>query len=73
MNAWKSQLEVAIDEYRKEADKYAFQAENKKNFELLKLSDSLLSNSLKRACEEKQEELDEFLKKKQKLMSKSDI
>ena len=54
--------------YKKEADKYAFEAENKKTRELLKPS-----NSLKRACKEKQGELDECLKKKQKLMSKSDI
>ena len=67
-NAPKSQLEIAIEEYKKEADKYAFEAENKENLELLKLS-----NSLKRACKEKQEELDECLRKKQNLMSKSDI
>ena len=69
-NAPKSQLEIAIEEYneyKKEADKYPFEAENNENLELLKLS-----NSLKRTCEEKQEELDECLKK-QKLMSKSDI
>ena len=58
MNAWKSQLEIAIEEYTKEANKYAFEAGNKENLELLKLS-----NSLKLACKEKQEELDECLKK----------
>ena len=68
LNARKSQLEIAIEEYKKEADKYAFEAENKENLELLKLS-----NSLKRACKEKQEGLDECLKNKQKLMSKSDF
>ena len=59
MNAQKSLLEIAIEEYKKEADKYAFEVENNKNLELLKLS-----NSLKRTCKEKQEELNECLKKK---------
>ena len=59
MNAQKSQLEIAIEKHKKEADKYATEAENKENFELLKLS-----NSLKCACKEKQEALDECLKKK---------
>ena len=68
LNARKSQLEIAIEEYKKETDKYAFEAENKENLEQLKLS-----NSLKRACKEKQEGLDECLKNKQKLMSKSDF
>ena len=70
-NSWfecsESQLEIAIEEYRKETDKYAFEAENKENLELLKLS-----NSLKCTCKEKQE-LDECLKQEQKLMSKSDM
>ena len=52
-NSWfecsESQLEIAIEEYRKETDKYAFEAENKENLELLKLS-----NSLKCTCKEKQ-------------------
>ena len=52
LNAWKSQLEIAIEEYKKEADKYAFEMENKENLDLLKLS-----NTLKRTCKEKQEEL----------------
>ena len=68
LNARKSHLEIAIEYYKKEADKNAFEAENKENLELLKLS-----NSLKRACKEKQEELDECLKKKRKLLSKSNI
>ena len=53
---------------KKNPDKYAFETENKENLELLKLS-----NSLECACKKKQEELDECLKEKQKLMSKSDI
>ena len=48
LNAQKSLLEIAIEKYKKEADKYAFEVENNKNLELLKLS-----NSLKRACKEK--------------------
>ena len=68
LNARKSHLEIAIEYYKKEADKNAFEAENKENLELLKLP-----NSLKRACKEKQEELDECLKKKRKLLSKSNI
>ena len=68
LNARKSHLEIAIEHYKKEADKNAFEAENKENLELLKLS-----NSLKRACKEKQEELDECLEKKRKLLSKSNI
>ena len=52
LNAWKSQLEIAIEEYKKEADKYTFEMENKENLDLLKLS-----NTLKRTCKEKQEEL----------------
>ena len=60
LNAWKNQLKITIEEYKKEGGKYAFEVENKGNLELLKLS-----NSLKHACKEKQEELDEFLKKKQ--------
>ena len=67
LNARKSQYAIAIEEYKK-ADKYAFEAENKENLELLKLS-----NGLKHACKEKQKELVECLKKKQKLMSKSNI
>ena len=68
LNARKSQLEIRVEEYEKKADKHAFEAENKENLELFKLS-----NSLKCGCVEKQEDLDECLKKKQKLMSKSDI
>ena len=45
--------------------KYAFEAENKENLELLKLS-----NSLKHTCNEKLEELDECVKTN-KLVSKS--
>ena len=41
LNAQKSQVEIAIEEYKKEADKCAFEAENKENLELLKLSNSL--------------------------------
>ena len=63
-----AQLEIRVEEYEKKADKYAFEAENKENLELLKLS-----NSLKCGCIEKLEDLHECLKIKQKLMSKSDI
>ena len=43
-----AQLEIRVEEYEKKADKYAFEAENKENLELLKLS-----NSLKCGCIEK--------------------
>ena len=52
LNARKSQLEIAIEEYKKEAGKYAFGAENKENLELLKLS-----NSLNRACKKDRKNL----------------
>ena len=57
LNAVKSQLDIAIEEYKKEAYKYAFEVENKENIELLKPC-----NILKHACKEKEEELDEYLK-----------
>ena len=68
MNARKSQLETANEQYEKEADKYSFEAEIKENLELLKLS-----NNLKRACKGKQKEHDDCPKKKEKLMSKNGI
>ena len=68
MNAQKSQLEIAIEEYKKEADKYAFEAKDMENPELLELS-----NSLKHVFKEKQEELDECLKENEKMMLKSEF
>ena len=68
LNAQKSQLEIAIEEYKKEADKYAFEVKDMENPELLKLS-----NCLKYAFKEKQEELDECLKENGKLMLKSEF
>lgn len=62
LNSKKVQLENAIVEYLKESDKYALEAESKENLELLKLS-----NSLKRAAKEKQEELEQCIAKKPKL------
>ena len=64
----KVSLKLQLRDIKKEADKYAFEVENKENHELLKLS-----NILKHACKEKQEELDKCLKKKHTFMSKSDI
>ena len=52
-------LKDAIIEYQNEADKFAIQAEKKKNFELL-----TKSNSLKRCAKEKQSELDNVVKKR---------
>ena len=52
-------LKEAIIEYQNEGDKFAIEAEKKKNFELL-----TMSNSLKRATKEKQSELDNLVKKK---------
>ena len=52
LNAQKSQLELAIEEYEKDVDKCAFEVENKENLELWKLS-----NSLKHACKENRKNL----------------
>ena len=51
-------LKDAIIEYQNEADKFAIEAEKKKNVELLTMSDSL-----KRAAKDKQSELDNLVKK----------
>ena len=52
-------LKDAIIEYQNEADKFAIQAEKKKNFELL-----TKSNSLKRSAKENQSEIDNVVQKK---------
>ena len=62
LNSKKHQLEMAIAEYVKEADKYALEAK-KENLELFETF-----KQFKACIKRKQEELDEFLKKKQKLM-----
>ena len=49
-------LKDAIIEYQTEADKFTIEAEKKKNFELL-----TMSNSLKRAAKDKQSELDNLV------------
>ena len=51
-------LNDAIIEYQNETDKFAIEAEKKKNFELL-----TMSNSLKRAAKDKQSELDNLVTK----------
>ena len=53
-----NQPEIEIEECKKESDIYTFATKNKENLDLLKLS-----KSLKSACKEKQEELDECLKR----------
>ena len=52
-------LKDAIIEYQNETDKFAIEAEKRKNFELL-----TMSNSLKRSAKDKQPELDNLVKKK---------
>ena len=52
-------LKDAIIEYQNEADKFAIEAEKKKNPKLL-----TMSNSLKRAAKDKQSELDNLVKKR---------
>ena len=59
-------LKDAIIEYQNEADKFAIEAEQKKNFELF-----AMSNSLKRAAKDKQSELDNLVKKSDALKKKS--
>ena len=59
LNLGMKSLKDAIIEYQNEADKFAIQAEKKKNFELL-----TKSNSLKRCAKEKQSELDNVVKKR---------
>ena len=61
MNARKSHLEIALEKYKK--NKYAFEPRNKENLRAVENFEQLkISNSLKRACKEKQEELDECVK-----------
>ena len=59
-------LKDAIIEYQNEADKFAIEAEKKKNFELL-----TMSNSLKRAAKDKQSQLDNLLKRNDAMKKKS--
>ena len=61
-------LEEAIIEYQDEADKYMIGAEEKKNFELL-----TVSNSLKRSVKDKQLELDNLVKRRLALKKKTSI
>ena len=58
-------LEEVIKEYKLQSEKYDFEAEQKENLEILKLS-----NSLKRAAKGKQAELDNVLAKKKCLEEK---
>ena len=58
LNTKLKSLEEAIIEYQNEADKFAIEAEKKKNFEFL-----TISNSLKRAAKEKHQNLIIYLKK----------
>ena len=51
-------LEGAITEYQNEVDEFAIEAEKKKNFEFL-----TISNSLKRAAKEKHRNLRLYFKK----------
>ena len=64
----KVSLRLQLRNIKKEADKYAFEVKDMENPELLKLS-----NCLKYAFKEKQEELDECLKENGKLMLKSEF
>ena len=59
-------LKDAIIEYQNETDKFAIEAEKRKNFELL-----TMSNSLKRSAKDKQPELDNLVKKSDVLKKKS--
>ena len=59
-------LKDAIIEYQNETDKFAIEAEKRKNFELL-----TMSNSLKRSAKDKQPELDNLVKKSDALKKKS--
>ena len=58
-------MEEVIKEYKLESEKYDFEAEQKENLEILKLS-----NGLKRAAKKKQAELDNVLAKKKCLEEK---
>ena len=63
LNQRKTLLENTITEMMKDSDRLAFEAEKKTKFELLSKS-----NALKRAANEKQAELDQCLKEKNKLL-----
>ena len=65
LNHKKTSLEEVIKEYKLQSEKYDFEAEQKENLEILKLS-----NGLKRAAKEKQAELDNVLAKKKCLAEK---
>ena len=58
-------LEEAIIEYQNEVDKYMIGAEEKKNFELF-----TVSNSLKRSVKDKQLEFDNLVKRRLALKKK---
>ena len=58
-------LEEVIKEYKLQSEKYDFEAEQKENLEILKLS-----NGLKCAAKEKQVELENVLVKKKCLEEK---
>ena len=59
MNTKMRLLEEASIEYQNEADKSVIEAEEKKNFELL-----AMTNSLKRTAIDKQSELDNLVRKR---------
>ena len=65
LNHKKTSLEEVIKGYKLQSEKYDFEAEQKENLEILKLS-----NGLKRAAKEKQAELDNVLAKKKCLEEK---
>ena len=65
LNHKKTSLEEVIKEYKLQSEKYDFEAEQKENLEILKLS-----NSLKRTAKGKQAELDNVLAKKKCLEEK---
>ena len=65
LNHKKTSLEEVIKEYKLQSEKYDFEAEQKENLEILKLS-----NGLKRAAKEKQAELGNVLAKKKCLEEK---
>ena len=65
LNHKKRSLEEVIKEYKLQSEKYNFEAEQKENLEILKLS-----NGLKRAAKEEQAELDNVLAKKKCLEEK---
>ena len=67
LNQKKCLLESTITDLKKDSDEYAFKAEKETKLTLVKNLISK-SNALKRAASEKQEELDECLKKKKQLI-----